>query len=93
MQCTEEHYQALTPVAGWTYNYRMFPFQRFPLSWAEENNVEFVAMLPHTRVKFSDGSECEMREDNCDISKIVDELENTKEQVHVEYLMAFNEPY
>jgi hypothetical protein len=48
--CKEEHYTPLTKIANWTYNYRMYLHEDFPLAWALKNNVEFVPMIARRKV-------------------------------------------
>jgi len=72
----------------------MFPYESYAFSWAEENDIEFVPMISHSsKIKFSDGTRCSLVEGDCELSKIVDELNNTKQRVKAEYLMGFNECY
>ena len=48
--CKEQHFSPLTKIANWTYNYRMFPQEGFPLEWAIANKVEFVPMIMSNKV-------------------------------------------
>ena len=97
--CEEQHYTPLTKIANWTYNYRLYPHSEFPIEWAQENDVEFVAMI-HQRDIFLDSNwkKCGLNpektgSDPCTVDQLVGVLEDTMATLNTNYLMGFNEPY
>ena len=82
--CEEKHFTPLTRISNWTYNYRLYPKEPFPLSWAQENKVEFVPMIKgRWNIELPDGSECTLAykegQKKCDVDELVDVLNKTGE--------------
>ena len=98
--CHEQHYEALTPVANWTYNFRLFPHETFPVEWAVQNDVEFVGMIPHQHeIDYNNDEYCDARVEkgkplHCDLQRLIDTVNTTKATgMRFDWLMGFNEPY
>lgn len=49
------------PISNWTYNYSLFAHKDFDWTWAAENKVEFIPMMPYRRVYLdTDKNKCYM---------------------------------
>ena len=98
--CHDRHYEALTPMANWTLNFRLFPQETFPVKWARDNDVEFVGFIPYQhKVEYNSQESCDMRiepdqKGGCDINRLIETVKRTKDMgLRMEHLMAFNEAY
>jgi len=101
--CSPVMFEALTPIANYHYNYKLFPVPDFPYEWANDNNLEFIPMISKKDIKLPDGSYCHMDADvvaeksrkftHCDLDTIAGILNDVKSKVSTKYLMMFNEAY
>ena len=75
----------------------MFPQEGFPLEWAIANNVEFVPMISHKKVKLNtSGKYCMMTGGSkaCSVDEMVQIIEDTRSMgLTMKYLLGHNEPW
>ena len=57
MSTTDDQYEALEEYVNFTYGYNIFP-QNLAVDWINENDTEFVPMIPHSIFALNDQDCC-----------------------------------